>query len=124
MSGRSRRGPPAIGSGKDPGGRLLLGVGAVALIVIGLTRDNQFAGFPLVLVGVLLLILFAFYSRISGALGFGKFQVPIIQPHHEEEPEQTRRAPSSTQPQKSHRASLREVSDAARNPTTTRNRSR
>jgi hypothetical protein len=118
------RGPPARKSAKDPGGRLLLGAFAVVLIVCGLTRASDFAGLPLIALGVLLLILFAFHSRISGALGFGKFQVPIVSEQGPADAEKP--APSSTPvaPANEHRPSLREVRQAARNPTSDRHRTR
>jgi hypothetical protein len=105
---------------KDPWGRPALGLGALFLFAVALTRGDDLHSFFLFGMGILLLILFAFFSKISGTLGIGKFQIPIIgdQPH----PVEQDRSDSRPESEDSHRPSITEFEKAARNPATRRNR--
>jgi hypothetical protein len=96
---------------------------AIVLIICGLTRAGHFAGLPLVALGAFLLILFAFHSRISGDLGLGKFQVPIISDRRTSDAKDSS-PPQATEPTIDRPRSLSEMREAARNPATNRNRRR
>jgi hypothetical protein len=106
----------------DVGGRPLLAVLSIALIAAGILKADQLIGFPLVLLGVLLAILYAFHSRIMGVRISDKIQLPIA-PEMPEESEEARydlqRLPH---PQNNRPSSLGEVSEAARNPGSQRRR--
>jgi len=117
MSAARRSGSP------DPGGRPLLGVVSIALLIAGFTRLDHYAGLILVVLGILVAILFAFHSRVRGVRAGSKFEVPIAphEPGEEREPRpvglRERRNELST-------ASLGEISNAARHPETERQRGR
>ncbi len=130
MSSGPRRAPPAGPRPKDRGGRPLLALFAVGLFVIGVMHANEFVGLPLFGLSILLLILFAFHSRIGGALGFGKFQVPIAAEAEPPQPASRQAAPPPGPPNQSttevenHRPSIDEYRRAARHPGSQRHRDR
>jgi hypothetical protein len=108
----------------DVPGRIFLGLLGTLLIVFGLSRSDEFAGLPLIFLGALLAILAGFHSRIGGAIGIGKFQVPIV-PEHDREKAEPPAGPAAgvAEPDGSgHRPSLREVRSAAERPATDRGR--
>lgn len=111
---RRRRKPRA-----DPGGRPLLALLSVVLIVAGILKSDQLVGLPLVLLGVLLAILYAFHSRIMGVRISDKIQLPMTaeMPEEREDSYDLPRLPQGGRP-----ASLSEVSKAAHNPGSERHR--
>lgn len=128
MRSGPRRAPPRKPSSKDRGGRPLLGLFAVALFVVGLMHAGEFAGLPLLALSILLAILFAFHSRIGGALGFGKFQVPIVAEAEPIRPAPKQPTPTpakqSTAETESHRPSIEEYRRAAQHPGSQRHHGR
>lgn len=89
------------------------------LIVGGFTDARQFAGYPLVLIGVLVLILRAFHRRLHFVKLFNKIELALT-PEAADDPSTERR---SVTPREEARApTLREVSRAAQHPNTDRRR--
>lgn len=106
----------------DVGGRPLLAVLSIALIAAGILKSDQLIGFPLVLLGVLLAILYAFHSRIMGVRISDKIQLPIA-PEMPDEYDATHPDMRQLPPPPSNRpSSLGKVSKTARNPGNERRR--
>jgi hypothetical protein len=62
---------------RDPGGRILLCLFAVAFATVGIIR-HDLSSIPLLAAATVLAILFAFHSRIGGSVGLGNASVPIM----------------------------------------------
>ncbi|HEV2858597.1 MAG TPA: hypothetical protein VGW80_09370 [Solirubrobacterales bacterium] len=116
MNGHGRRRHPR----NDPGGRLLLASISVTFIVFGLLKAGQWISAPLLILGFIAAILFAFHSRIRGLKIFDKVEMPIAAEAPLSElpprPETPRLEPPTQRP------SLRQISQEAHNPTTDRHR--
>jgi hypothetical protein len=104
----------------------LLAVVGIAIIVFGLmlivggfTDARQFAGYPLVLIGVLVLILRAFHRRLKFVKLFNKIELALT-PEAVDDPPAEQRPVTSRE--EAGAPTLREVSRAAENPNTDRHR--
>jgi hypothetical protein len=110
--------------GNDDGGRLLLAVMSIGLVVVGITKSSEWAGPFLIILGVVLAILFAFHSRIRGVKIFDKILLPIAAHEHDEFEAGPLESEAPRVAGKKRRTSLKEVSDAAHDPATARQRRR
>jgi hypothetical protein len=121
------RGPPP--KSKPAVDQPLLAVVGLGLIIFGIvligggfSDTRQFAGYPLVLIGVLVLVLRSFHPRLHLVKLFNKIELGLTPESDENAGTGHRTSERPVRQLEARTPSLREVSKAAKNPDTERHR--